>query len=280
MEIKITWLGTASYILELEGIRLMFDPFFFRNADSYPVLNAKKEEISQIDAIFISHAHFDHCTDAGWFAQNLNVPVYCSLTAKDNMIKWSEGKIIEDYCHKLSEQAKNNIHVIEYGQKIIISEDIIVESFKSAHVKFDTKLILSRLFSYKFLKKLNTAIKYGKGFPMGKVFGYCVYFKGKKIVIMGSLWHGYVDVLQKFSNCEVFIAPIAGNSNRKLVKKASQVIKILKPKIVIPVHWDDFFPPISNLIDLKPFYEEIKKNYPDTKVITPVMDAELMIPIS
>ena len=28
MTIKFTWLGTASYILDLDGTRLLFDPFF------------------------------------------------------------------------------------------------------------------------------------------------------------------------------------------------------------------------------------------------------------
>ena len=93
MTIKITWLGTANFVLDLDGIKLLFDPFFLRNEKATPVLKTKRENLKNLSAIFITHGHFDHITDAGWFAENLNVPVYCSETAKENIIKWAEGKI-------------------------------------------------------------------------------------------------------------------------------------------------------------------------------------------
>ena len=95
MQIKLKWLGTAAYILKLDEINLLFDPFFFRNDESNPVLQTKREEIENIDAVFITHAHIDHVTDAAWYAENKNVPVYTSQVGKKNMINWCEGKIID-----------------------------------------------------------------------------------------------------------------------------------------------------------------------------------------
>ncbi|GAH53792.1 unnamed protein product, partial [marine sediment metagenome] len=44
MTIKFTWFGTASYILDLDGTRLLFDPFFYRNSQATPKLKTKKEQ--------------------------------------------------------------------------------------------------------------------------------------------------------------------------------------------------------------------------------------------
>jgi L-ascorbate metabolism protein UlaG (beta-lactamase superfamily) len=279
MILKITWLGTASYILSLNGVKLLFDPFFSRNDESTPKLKTQKEEIKDISGIFISHGHFDHACDAGWFAENLDIPVYCSETAKNNIINWAEGKIIEDHIESLSERAKNNINVCNFHDKIKVSEEVTVEFIKSEHIKFDVKTILSRVFSWQFLKQAKSLLPYGKGFPMGDVFGFCVFFKDIKIVSFGSLWHKYTEELQKFSPCDIFLVPYAGNSNRHLAKKTAKMIEILKPKILIPHHWDNFMPPISRTENLEPLLKLMARDFPDIDVIIPFFEEEMTINI-
>lgn len=279
MTIKITWLGTACYVLDLDGTKLMFDPFFFRqtNEKATPVLKTKREDVKNISAIFITHGHFDHCTDAGWFAENRGVSVYCSETAKDNTIRWAGGEIIEDHSYSLTDKGKNNIKPIDYFDKIKINENITVEAIKSEHIKFDMNTILSRLFSWKVLKQIKKIIPYGKGFPMGKVFGFCIYYKDIKMVSFGSLWHEYGEILENYQNCDIFLAPLAGNSKKHIAKKGGIIINFLKPKIVIPYHWDDFFPPISRTENLKPFFKHMKKEHPEIKILNLNVDEETTI---
>jgi L-ascorbate metabolism protein UlaG (beta-lactamase superfamily) len=277
MKVKITWLGTASYILDIEGTRLLFDPFFYRNEQSTPVLKTKRENVKNISAIFLTHGHFDHAIDAGFFAETLDVPVYCSETAKDNIIRWAEGKIIEEPTFLLTDKGKKNIIPINFFEKIKISEEIIVESIKSEHVVFDIRTILSKLFSWKVLRKIRTLIRYGKGFPAGKVFGFCIFFNNKKIVSFGSLCPEFPDILKKYENCDIFLAPLAGNSKQHIAEKAGKMIDSLKPKIIIPIHWDDFFPPISWTVDLNPFFKYMEKSYPEKKIIMLDFDEETLI---
>jgi len=277
--IKLKWFGTANYILDLDSTRLLFDPFFYRNPKSTPILKTRKEDLKDISAIFITHGHFDHLTEAGWLAENLNTPVYCSETAKDNIIRWAEGKIIEDETHEISESGKNNIKICHESDKIDLTDNLTVEFIKSEHVKFDLNTILSRLFSWKVLKEIKSLAVYGKGFPMGDVFGFCTSFMGKRIVSFGSLWHEYDEILEKYENCDVFIAPLAGNSKKNLAKKGGRIVDLLKPKIIVPVHWDNFFPPISRTEDLKPFFKYIEKNHPNIEVIMPKIDEEIIFKI-
>jgi L-ascorbate metabolism protein UlaG (beta-lactamase superfamily) len=277
MQIKITWFGTANYLLTLNDTNLLFDPFFYRNPQSFPQLITKKEDIKNINAIFISHGHFDHLTEAGWFVEQLDVPVYCSEVAKGNIIQWAAGEILEDNQHELSKRAIEKIKVCEFFETIKITETVNVELIKSEHVKFDLYTILSRLFSWKFLKQAKSMAYLGRAFPMGKVFGFCTTYSGKKIISFGSLWHEYEEELKKYENCDVFIVPMAGNSKRNMVKKAGKMVDILKPKYVIPIHWDNFYPPISRLENINPFFKFLKNKYPEVQIVMPIMDDEIVI---
>jgi L-ascorbate metabolism protein UlaG (beta-lactamase superfamily) len=284
MLVKFKWLGTAAYILEIEQTRILFDPFFFRNSDSSPVLKTKREELKNIDAIFITHGHIDHVTDAAWFAENQGVPVYTSETGKENMIKWCAGEVIDFEIYELdlqaepyslNEKGKENIHTIDWGQKIKINEHVSVESIKSEHITFDLNTIWARVKSKEFWKNARKLIPLAKELPMGKVFGYCTSFDEKKIISYGSLYHKYTDILDKYEDTDVFIAPLAGNSPKNMAEKACEMIDHLKPSVVIPMHWDDFFPPISRLENLDPFLEKMEAEYPDIKIIMPEMEKEL-----
>lgn len=272
MTIKITWLGTAAYLLDLDGKKLLFDPFFFRNDKSSPVLKTKREEINNLAAVFVTHAHIDHVTDAAWYAENQDVPVYTSEAGKENMIKWCAGDIInfDEYPinfmtepYELTDKGIDHINVIDWGDRIQIADNISVTAIKSEHVKFDLETIFARLKSKAFLKNLKSMAPLGRNLPMGKVFGYAIEFNDKTIVSFGSLCDKYPEELRKFENCDLFIAPLAGNSAKNIAKKGGNMTKYLNPKMVIPLHWDNFFPPISRIEDISKYEERMEKEMPD-----------------
>ncbi len=60
------WFGHSSFILELDGMRILFDPvfenggplpFILRRFDVSPI---KREELPEIDLVVITHDHYDH----------------------------------------------------------------------------------------------------------------------------------------------------------------------------------------------------------------------------
>jgi len=281
MVVKLTWLGTAAYLLDLDGTRLMCDPFFYRqtNPKAEPELKTRREDISNIDGIFISHGHIDHITDAGWFAEYKKVPVYCSEVAKENIISWAKGEVDPQETHDLSEEAKNEIHVANWGDLIEINEDVSVEILESKHIKFDFNTIFARIKSKEFWKNVKALIPLGK-LPAGDVFGFGIRYKDIKLISYGSLWHKNEEVLKNNRDCKVFIAPIAGNSKKHLAEKSRAMIKILQPEIVIPLHWDNFYPPISRTEDLDPFLKMVETDFPNIQVIMPEIDKEILLEVN
>ncbi len=65
---KITWFGHSAFLLEIEGKTILFDPMFGKAPTPFPVRNQrysrelpfKIEELPVIDAVVLSHDHYDH----------------------------------------------------------------------------------------------------------------------------------------------------------------------------------------------------------------------------
>jgi L-ascorbate metabolism protein UlaG (beta-lactamase superfamily) len=65
---KVTWFGHSAFLLEIEDKTILFDPMFGKAPTPFPVRNQryskelpfKIEELPIIDAIVLSHDHYDH----------------------------------------------------------------------------------------------------------------------------------------------------------------------------------------------------------------------------
>jgi len=67
--LHVTWLGHSSLLVQIDGIRLLLDPVFVNNVSPVPLVGIKRfqekapvsaDALPFIDAVFISHEHYDH----------------------------------------------------------------------------------------------------------------------------------------------------------------------------------------------------------------------------
>ncbi len=78
-ELAVTWLGHASALLEVDGSRVLVDPVWSHRVSPSPVFGPTRlhappvrvEDLPQVDAVLISHDHYDH----------LDLPTVRALTA-------------------------------------------------------------------------------------------------------------------------------------------------------------------------------------------------------
>jgi L-ascorbate metabolism protein UlaG (beta-lactamase superfamily) len=70
MAIKYTWLGHSAFEVEIDGHRVLFDPFLTGN----PLASAAADSLHP-ELIFLSHAHGDHLGDTVAIAQRTGAPV-------------------------------------------------------------------------------------------------------------------------------------------------------------------------------------------------------------
>ncbi|MGE6617712.1 MBL fold metallo-hydrolase [Bacillus mycoides] len=66
---SVTWFGHSAALLKIEGKKLLLDPMFGDASSPFPMFNSKRysgafsleyDELQEIDAIIISHNHYDH----------------------------------------------------------------------------------------------------------------------------------------------------------------------------------------------------------------------------
>ncbi|MHA4161971.1 MBL fold metallo-hydrolase [Bacillus cereus] len=66
---SLTWFGHSASLLKIEGKKLLLDPMFGDTSSPFPLFNSKRysgtfslerEDLQEIDAIIISHNHYDH----------------------------------------------------------------------------------------------------------------------------------------------------------------------------------------------------------------------------
>jgi L-ascorbate metabolism protein UlaG (beta-lactamase superfamily) len=66
--LRVTWLGHSSFLVAIDGIRTLVDPVFGERASPFSWSGPKRfypppyplEELGELDAIVISHDHYDH----------------------------------------------------------------------------------------------------------------------------------------------------------------------------------------------------------------------------
>ena len=83
MTITHTWLGHATQMLEVNGTKLLIDPFFSGNPAA-PITADK----ALADYILVSHGHGDHVGDAVSIAKRTGA----TLIANFEIANWFEGK--------------------------------------------------------------------------------------------------------------------------------------------------------------------------------------------
>jgi len=86
--LRITWLGHSTLLLESDGVRVLTDPVFGERASPFSFAGGKRfhpvpatiAELPPLDAVLLSHDHYDHLCDASMRQiARLRVPVITSL---------------------------------------------------------------------------------------------------------------------------------------------------------------------------------------------------------
>nr|WP_237980425.1 MBL fold metallo-hydrolase [Bacillus thuringiensis]MCG3423003.1 MBL fold metallo-hydrolase [Bacillus thuringiensis] len=104
---SVTWFGHSASLLKIAGKKLLLDPMFGDASSPFPVFNSKRysgafslerEDFQEIDAIIISHNHYDHLNYKSiMLLKNRAKHFYVPTGVAQYLIKWgvSPSKISE-----------------------------------------------------------------------------------------------------------------------------------------------------------------------------------------
>jgi L-ascorbate metabolism protein UlaG (beta-lactamase superfamily) len=235
----LTWLGTAGFIAKTKGIEIAFDPFLSRGAGIPSPFTANS--FQNVEAIFVGHGHFDHSFDIPAIASKSDLKVYApGLTGQVLKLRGLSDKQLRTASNKEA-----------------LFKNLNVQAFKSAHVMFDLPLVISTAKRCGVAGCMHVAWL-GLAYPQGLVQSYLFQAEGRKVLFLSSAGCTKAE-LQIYKNLEVdiLLAPLQGHSHIQDI--AAEHAAIINPKIVIPHHHDDFYPPMSQEISIEMFKESLKK---------------------
>lgn len=239
--LELTWWGTSGFRVAGPGGVFLIDPFLSRNPSARPVLDLKPGQVQEADQIFISHGQFDHLLDVPAIAGQTKARVYCDPTPAQTLIR--EGL------------PASGITRVEEGRGVLDLGWYRAKARSSCHVRFDLPLVLKTLIRVN--RRFFSLLPLVRDYPAGRVLSWRFETGGLVLRHFGSAGSGPEELADLAEEkIDVLLLPLQGHS--RICRIALEYVRILKPGLVIPHHWDDFYPPLSQLVDIRPFLEGIR----------------------
>jgi len=275
--VVIRWLGNANFEFGYRGKVYLFDAYFDRTPRSHDI-GFKAADVSKADAIFVSHAHFDHISDIGPVASQTGAPVVGApitietarrLGAPEKQLVVAKGGETMEFGYAKVEVALAQHSTIQPGLT-----DIYASLYKSDAPPYsdEEKNELDRVRSLgTFDPKVITegTLAYGLVFPSG--------FKAVLNGSAGPITSGVRSLAEKLGPVDVAIVAYQVHAVADTqINYTWPFIELFKPKLFLPAH-HDAAPPTWVDLGLEPLFDKIRAKMPNTAFLAPLYRSPICI---
>ncbi|MBV8251127.1 MAG: MBL fold metallo-hydrolase [Chitinophaga sp.] len=217
-ELQFTWLGHSSYLLELEGTRLLVDPVFSKRASPFPFMGPHRffpspvlpQELPPLTAVLLSHDHYDHLDrHLMKYLAKVAPRFICPLGVNKHLEKWGVPA--------------DKITILDWGQTIQLGT-LTLTSTPARH------------FSGRWFQRDNTLWS-----------SYVLQGKQRKVFIGGDSGYfpGFKTIGEQFGPFDLTILEIGASDPHwpDIHMGPANALKAhidLGGKVMLPVHWGTF----------------------------------------
>lgn len=244
--LEITYLGTAGFILKGEGRTVVLDPYVSRPGPTallsplMPDIELIRDTIPEADDVLVGHAHYDHILDA---------PDLCKQTGA--RLIGSRSAIMVGRAAGLPEAQLRATD----GHEDIPSGTWIIHGLPSRHGKVFGRIPFpGDIVSPPSWPPRMAELKHGL------VLNWVVDTGALKIVHIDSA--DFINEELKGQQADIVCLCAIGRKYRPGYVK--EVVELLKPRWIIPCHWDTMMTPLHAppdlipTVDLPGFLQEIR----------------------
>ena len=229
--VRITYLGTNGYRFEADGHSLLVDPYFSRVSLSRAAFTLAIEPDAgrinenstsgEIDAILVTHGHFDHLLDVPVIMKKTGARLIASNTACELARR---SGVAPDKCEAVVPGSNHTI-----GPWRITALAASHDRIPFSGVPFNGPL-----------KKSGAPVRAGD-WVCGEPLAFVIRVNGRKIFIDSG---GTQKVLPANGLAPVDLA-ILGVALPDSRARFTEAVKRLQPRYILPSHQDNFFVPLS-----------------------------------
>ncbi len=211
---QLQWLGQASFKLTSpSGKNIIIDPWITGGPKAPAVYKKDLSALGKVDFVLVTHGHVDHLGDAPDIAKLNNAILYGPADMITPLI--TLGLVPSNLTHRFNKSGS-----------ITPSPGIKVTAVKAEH---------SSLIVYN-----NPVTTKNESHPAGEAVGYIIQLEnGFKIWHMGDTGlFSDMKFISEYYKPDLVLIPIGGNFTMDPVDAAYAINTMIKPKMVIPIHYN------------------------------------------
>jgi L-ascorbate metabolism protein UlaG (beta-lactamase superfamily) len=267
--VRLSWLGTAGFVVEAGSTTLLIDPFLSRPGLGRLARRLVPDDLAiarhvprKVDAVLCGHSHFDHVADAPRIAKLTKA----KLVGSPSTCAWGRAEGLDE----------DRLVTIPPSGALLRFGDVEVRFVPSRHGKI--------LFGRVPLVGEVTRTPRGPGrlwhYKMGGAFGILIRAGGVSIYHNGSA--DLIDAELDGERADVLLCGLAGRGGTE--NYVARLVNALAPRLVVPTHHDAFFAPLERGLHLLPgidvegFVSEVYLRAPEASVITPDYEEAICVP--
>ena len=248
--VGITWLGVTGFALTFRETTLLIDPYVSRASLISLAFRRLRPDMAQInryvpksDYICVGHTHYDHVADVPAIVQRDGALVFGSRSCSNFLAK--------------SGVKRNKFSTVPRKGGIYEAGDFHVTMVEGRHGPiFFGRVPYPGPISADIKPPLRTM-----QFRVGDVFG--VHVKAGNVSIFHNGTANLVDDVLGRLSANLLLAGLSGAEHTE--NYLSRLCSALEPRYVLPTHYDAFFGPISDglqvlpIVSLAKFYEQAEQ---------------------
>lgn len=275
--VVIRWLANANFEFGYKGKVYLFDAYFDRTPRSH-ALGFKAADVKKAEAIFVSHAHFDHISDIGAVARQTGAPVVgtpitaetaIKLGAPEKQIVIAKGGESLKYGDATVDAALAEHSTIQPGLVDIYASLYANDSPAYSEPEKSLRGYVQSLgtFDPRIIKEGTLA--FGLTFPSG--------FKAVLVGSSGPITPGVRALAEKLGPVDVLIVAYQVHAVADTqISYTMPFIELFKPKLYLPAH-HDAAPPTWVDLGIEPLFDRIRETMPATKFLAPLYRSPICV---
>lgn len=233
----LTWLGTASFVVQTATTTVLVDPYLTRKPLlALPFVHEPDERAiftaipPRVDAIVCGHSHYDHVADAPRIAKRTGAV----LIGSESTCAWGAAEGLDE---------SQLVRVPQRGSTTKVG-DIEIRMVPSRH----GKALFHRVPLPGSVERPPRLPRRIWDYKMGGAYGVLLRTPGLSIYHNGSA--DLIDAELEDLSADVLLACLAGR--RGTASYLRRLVDHLDPGLVVPTHHDAFFAPLSRGVHLLP----------------------------